>query len=401
VGFYTLNKEQYTESLYNKSSLITQIYRDYLQSKSDESMFINNLKTNNLAVIDNSNEIELILYFGEKLKSKRFDAIFERRKYSRLVGVYTEKLVHNMLITMLEYNSKIYFLLQLPDGQYLMEDSYLKVYSPLYITSFFAIVFAIITMAFSLIFLKLKPLASLRRKIASFGAGNMHVDFSMKGEDEIAIISNELGVTQNKINSLIESRTLFLRNIMHELKTPIAKGRIVTQMLHDEKQKSRYESIFERLELLIKEFALIEEISTGNYINNTQEYRIIDLIDGAKDMAMIENSNIVTRVPTDAKISVDYKVFVTAIKNIIDNAMKYSPNKKVYISFEYGNLLFRSIGNELDKDLSYYIEPFTKSNSSRDSFGLGLYLVDSILKAHQMKLEYTYENNENCFIFKL
>lgn len=378
------------------------MYRDYLQRDPNVPLFLEAVKNSGFTIISNESEIKIIQEYSKSLKSSRFDAIYEKLKYSILVGKYKEKVVHNIMVNMMQYNSHIYFLLQFPnDGQYMLKDSSLKPYSPLYIITFYAIVMFIVIMAFLLIFLKLSPLANLRRKIAQFGAGDMHVDFSFKGEDEIAIIANELELTQSKINSLIESRTLFLRNIMHELKTPIAKGRIVTQMLQDYKQKDRFESIFERLEMLISEFALIEEISSDSYIRNVKEYRLIDLIDGAKDMAMIDSKNIIIRVPSDGKISVDYKVFTTAIKNMIDNAMKYSPNKKVYVSFEDEVLKFRSIGEPLDKELSYYVEPFTRKNRSRNSFGLGLYLVDSILKAHSMRLDYEYTDNENCFIFRL
>ena len=35
------------------------------------------------------------------------------------------------------------------------------------------------------------------------------------------------------------SRQLFLRTIMHELKTPIGKGRIVSEMIEDDTQKEQ------------------------------------------------------------------------------------------------------------------------------------------------------------------
>ena len=62
-------------------------------------------------------------------------------------------------------------------------------------------------------------------------------------------------------------------------------------------------------------------------------------------------------------------------------------------------LCFESNGDKLANPLQYYIEPFTKENPSKNSFGLGLYLVDSILKAHNEVLAYEYDNGVNRFIF--
>ena len=51
--------------------------------------------------------------------------------------------------------------------------------------------------------------------------------------------------------------------------------------------------------------------------------------------------------------------------------------------------------------LEYYLEPFTKTNiNSSESFGLGLYIVDAILKKHQYTLSYKYVNGYNCFIIE-
>ena len=182
------------------------------------------------------------------------------------------------------------------------------------LSSAYITIIAIVTLLFSLILQRLRPLRTLRRKIARFGAGDMDVSFEMRGIDEIAMIGNEMHHAQEKIHALIESRTLFLRNIMHELKTPIAKGRIAATMVKEEKHQHRFEAIFKRLEELIEEFALIEEVSAGFGHIEKKEYRLIDLIDGAIDMAMADYESVWVEIDAGIKLSVDYRIFVTAIK---------------------------------------------------------------------------------------
>ena len=160
----------------------------------------------------------------------------------------------------------------------------------------------------------------------------------------------------------------------------------------------RFEGIFERLELLIGEFALIEEISSGNQYLEKKEYRLVDIIDGAIDSAMVEYDSVRCHVDATIKIEVDYRLFVTAVKNLIDNAIKYSHDKKMEITSEGGEIVFINVGEPLKKPLSYYIEPFTKDHPTKDSFGLGLYIVDAILKEHDYVLAYERRENRNCFI---
>ncbi len=227
----------------------------------------------------------------------------------------------------------------------------------------------------------------------------MNISFKTSGSDEIALVSNELEFAREKINSLLDSRTLFLRNIMHELKTPIAKGTIATQMLPTVKQKDRFSSIFGRLESLIEEFALIEEVTSINDKSEFKEYRLIDIIDGAIDMAMVERSSVTIDVESSVKIMANYRLYTTAIKNMIDNGIKYSPDSHVKILMINNELCFESKGTCIGHPLQYYIEPFTKENPSKNSFGLGLYLVDSILKVHEQVLAHEYDSGVNRFIF--
>lgn len=186
---------------------------------------------------------------------------------------------------------------------------------------------------------------------------------------------------------------------MHELKTPIAKGTIATQMLESQKQRDRFSSIFGRLESLVNEFALIEEVTSLGDKTDFKEYRLVDIIDGAIDMAMIERNSVTIDVEASHKISANYRLYTTAIKNMIDNGIKYSTDAHVTILIKNGELAFESKGECIAHPLKYYIEPFTKDNPSKNSFGLGLYLVDSILKVHNQVLAHEYENGVNRFIF--
>jgi len=154
------------------------------------------------------------------------------------------------------------------------------------------------------------------------------------------------------------------------------------------------------MESLISEFALVEEVSTGFTHAKSEEYRLIDLIDGAIDMAMVEEECVSQEVDASQKVLADFNLFSTAIKNMVDNAMKYSSDRRIYISTHDGEIWFESRGERLKHPLSYYVQPFTKDENARDSFGLGLYLVDAILHAHDMALAYEYLNGVNRFIFE-
>ena len=397
--FYKLNKEQYVNHMFAKHTTITQIYKQHQHQHEHTStvMLEANLAVYKFTLIKSS-LIQEISQNGKLLKIKGSKSVDNQLMMSEK-GFYTKQVVTNLRSSMFEYKKKIYFYIQTPKSSLLIQDDELKPYKYISVLYTYTTVLLILSIAFVLVLKKLHPLIRLRRKIAIYGNGNMNISFKMQGEDEIASIANELEATKCKINDLLESRTLFLRNIMHELKTPITKGTIATQMLKTEKQRDRFSSIFGRLESLVNEFALIEEVTSLSDKTDFKEYRIIDIIDGAIDMAMIDDGAVDVEVDSNVKMYANYRLYTTAIKNMIDNAIKYSPDSRVKIKMIHNELSFESLGDCLKHPLEYYIEPFTKENPSKNSFGLGLYLVDSILKVHNKILAHEYDDGVNRFIF--
>jgi len=398
LEFYKLNKKQYIDHIFTKYSVITQIYQAHHLRESSTILLEANLAIYKLFIVKNSEKQNEILSSAKMLKNETFQNVDTSMIFNNQ-SFYTQQKTRTLKISMLEFDNNIYFSIQTFAHILLIKDNELQPYNYGNILYTYLTVVITIILSFLLILQKLRPLIRLRKKIAAYGAGNMDISFKTSSVDEIGAIANELEKARQRINNMLEARTLFLRNLMHELKTPIAKGMIASQMLTSQKQKDRFVSIFTRLESLIEEFALIEEVTSLGDQNHFQEYRLIDIIDGAIDMAMVEKEHVDVEVPSHIKIYANYRFYTTAIKNMIDNAMKYSPDKHITIVMRNGELCFESKGECLAKPLQYYIEPFTKENPSKNSFGLGLYLVDSILKVHKQVLAHEYENGINRFIF--
>lgn len=399
LEFYKLNREQYINNTFLKYTVISRIYREHMQARTSATMLEANLALYSLYTIEDMTAAKKITDEAKVLKSENFQAMDDETPF-QLRPRFNPQSVVEIRISMLQHKGYIYFLLQGPKRGVLLLDEKIKPYRDWNMLYAYLVIISSITISYILILMRLRPLQKLRKKIRDFGAGEMQTSFKMRGEDEIAVIANELENTRQKIRTLIESRTLFMRNIMHELKTPIAKGRISAEMLESGKQKERFNRIFLRMESLINEFALVEEVSTGFSHAQSEEYRLIDLIDGAVDLAMVERESVSQNVDAKIKVMADFNLFSTAIKNMVDNAMKYSSDKHLNITTHEGEIWFESRGDRLKHPLAYYVQPFTKDENSRDSFGLGLYLVDAILHAHDMALAYEYIDGVNRFIFE-
>jgi two-component system OmpR family sensor kinase len=100
---------------------------------------------------------------------------------------------------------------------------------------------------------------------------------------------------------------------------------------------------------------------------------------------------------TTLVLHVDFELFSIALKNILDNALKYS-REKVLIKVSQNKIAVCSVGENLEFDKGDFQKPFNRPyESSASGLGLGLYLTDSILQKHNMLLNYYFEKGYNCF----
>ena len=263
----------------------------------------------------------------------------------------------------------------------------------------FSIVFLLIIMLYLWVVRSLRPISELKNKIKTFSEGNLDIQCASDRNDEIGEVANEFDHAVTMIRELIQSRQLFLRAIMHELKTPIAKGRLMSEMLPDEKSKMRLHSIFERLNLLIDEFAKIEQITSKNFELHLHPYKMSDLLEASIDMLMIENPGrlITTKIKEDYIVKADFELFTLVIKNLLDNAIKYSTDKHVIVVIDKDRIEIINKGEALAEPLENYFKPF---HTSKNSLGLGIYIVKSILDIHHMALKYDHEDDKNIFMIR-
>ncbi len=379
IFFYQYEKEQNQKDFLNRYALMSKSIQYQLVFSPDLKDFFKLLKEDKVQPIQNIKKALKILKSTPIIyrhTSSIGTALILKNKNNAYLYIVTKK--YSLLLKDLLYNSNrniIYILI-------------------------FALIFILIIMAYIFTIKKFLPLKKLKVEIDKFAKGDLNVNIHSDGKDEIADVSNAFNNAVTKIKRLNSSRILFLRNIMHELKTPITKGRITAEMLPEDKNKERLINVFEKLQSLINEFITIEKISSGFIVLDIKPVRLIDMIDEAVDLAMINKNQIQLIKNQEIILNVDFKLFSIAIKNMIDNAIKYSIDKKVQIIANDKALIFKNKGERLKKDLKEYMEPFTSDGNQKDSFGLGLYLVDNILRAHKLQLLYGYKDGCNTFVFK-
>jgi len=223
-----------------------------------------------------------------------------------------------------------------------------------------------------------------------------------ENNDEI----NDLIITFNSMLSRLEDSTnkikRFSKDVSHELKTPltIIRGEIELGL-----RKTR--SIEEYQEILkssLKETTSLQDLinsllflSNTNQNNNEDLFEYIDLDEIILDCIsfyknILKEKNI--EIKLDEFENITYfghpLLMGILIKNIIQNAIKYSNNNsKIIISLNKKELIIKDYGIGIkQKDIKNIFNRFYRVEESRTTsgYGLGLSIVKNIANIHKIKI---------------
>ena len=267
------------------------------------------------------------------------------------------------------------------------------------------IVVDIVMVAFFIVVLKkLLRLRNLKNMIRRAGEEDKFRLIQVEANDEIGQIAGEFNTTIQKIDAIKQARALFLRNILHEFRNPIMKGRIMADMiaeiLQDDKAGDRLKQIFIRLEMILGEVVKVEKLVSNEWELRTNKHRVIDIVDHSVDMLLLKDTSRI-EVLADGEISaveVDFELYATGVKNLIDNALKYSTDK-VVVSIDKSALCISSVGSELEPERLEFDRAFNRRvEASNSGLGLGLYIANQIFKKHGHALKYKHEDGKNIFM---
>ena len=258
----------------------------------------------------------------------------------------------------------------------------------------------IVLIAIFLIILKiLSPLKELISKMKNFAEGNYQGKIEVKSNDEIGNVAATYNTMAQNIQKLITSREEFLRDISHELKTPISKGFFAAETLESSESKTIIQKSFKELERLSAELLEIEKLHSVDDVKK-DIFKVETLILESLSRLILEDESLIKiEIKDNFLIENDLNYLSLALKNLIDNAIKYTTQYPVYIVAQTNSVTVKNKGEKLTNDISYYLEAFTQEENSRSSkgYGLGLNIVKKIVEKHNVDLSYEYADGYHMF----
>lgn len=243
-----------------------------------------------------------------------------------------------------------------------------------------------------------RPILILQKASEEIAAGNFNVNIDLQTGNEFENLAESLNHMALSLNKKYTMQKKFITNVSHDFRTPLSIIRGYIEPVLDgvvEPEKQNYyltEAIIgvERLNTLISSLMLLSKLQSGEYRPNKEKINIkdslLECVTYYKSTADKKNIGIILNVE-DTEVYADYNEISRVIRNLIDNAIKFSSEGSC---IKVGTELIKNRVKIFVKDYGIGIEPemmddiwnrYYKHLQS-GGMGLGLAISAEILKLH-------------------
>lgn len=251
----------------------------------------------------------------------------------------------------------------------------------------------------------LRPLSKINKTAREYAKGNFDAKTGVKRKDELGELSDSLEYMAGELSKLDEYRKNFIANISHDFRSPLTSIKGYLEAMIDGtipvEKYDRYLNIVlkesKRLTKLTAGLLELNDFDTYGPVLKRQKFDIVDVIKETRNTfeGLCEEKMIDFRLQCPAKdtlVYADKMKIGQVVYNLIDNAIKFSPEKsKIIVTIsEKNDKIFVSVKDEgpgIEKDKQNKVwDRFYKTDSSRgkdkQGTGLGLSITKEIIKAH-------------------
>ena len=276
-----------------------------------------------------------------------------------------------------------------------------------------------------------KPVHQLTQAAQRFASGDF-APVDIPGNDELGLFANtfnsmasDIQINQEalheeleKTKALDQQKSEFLSVAAHQLRTPMAGIRWVSQMLYDgdmgdmnTEQKHHLSKGLENVDRMIKlindllDVTKIEE-QKANYVFEATDLGslITQIVDETSEQAEAKNVTVHAEIADKmAHAEVDLAKMKLALTNLVDNAIKYSPDGEVHITLldQDSEIVctVQDTGIGIPKHVQdqLFTKFFRAPNAMKvfaDGSGLGLFMVHDIIEKHDGTISFESAENE-------
>jgi len=250
----------------------------------------------------------------------------------------------------------------------------------------------------------LRPLDDISAGARRFGAGNFAQPIAVRRKDELGDLAADVNAMAHSIHQMLEAKRTLLLAISHELRSPITRARLNTELLpEDGDTGARRTALLRDLQemaSLVNDLLESERLGAGHSALHREPTDPAALAQEVLQAFAASHPGapvVLDVAPGLPLLNLDRTRMRLLLRNLLDNAVRHSagatqpPQLRVALQGQGASrgitFTVRDHGPGVPADaLPHLAQPFYRPDSSREratgGVGLGLYLCKLVAQAH-------------------
>ena len=239
------------------------------------------------------------------------------------------------------------------------------------------------------------PIRDIRYGAARIGKGDFEYRIDRVRSDELGELAADVNTLASDVQGMLDAKRQLLLGISHELRTPLSRQKLALEFIDDDETRANLRIDLDEMESIIATLLEAERLNDRHAMLHKSEVRPLDLINEIlDDFFSREREFIDVQVKDDDwSVNIDEPRVKLLIKNLVSNALRYSPQDEPRIVIEIKPqddkvlIAVADNGPGFPEGMASHVgEPFWRGDPSRTrdtgGSGLGLYIAKLVARAH-------------------
>lgn len=251
-----------------------------------------------------------------------------------------------------------------------------------------------------------RPLHQLLRAINNISKGHLDEKVNIKTKNEFAKLGNAFNNMTDRLYRMDQSRSEFVSNVSHELKTPLSSIKVLTEslLLQENLPEELYKefltdinSEIDRQTAIINDLLTLVRLDEKDKELNVKSVDLNDMIEKIlkrlQPLAVQKNVELILENNRQVNAEIDEMKMTLAMSNLVENGIKYNKEKgKVIVTIDSGHddayVTVTDTGIGIPKEhFEKLFERFYRVDKTRDrstgGTGLGLSIAHRSILLHK------------------
>jgi len=273
----------------------------------------------------------------------------------------------------------LYIAALLPAPYALLEDEVITNQQMFFI---FFITALLMTFTYIMVRKQVKPLKNLAKAATALSADIDQPPLVEEGASELVMATRAFNRMQESLKKHIDDRERLFSAISHDLKTPITRLRIRSELIEDDQRGLKFNRDLDELELMVK--GALQTVKDTDIHENLVQVDVLDILQSIAEQYNTQHECVVITAQEIAPFICKPLALKRGLSNLIGNGVKYGEKVSVIINDAPKKLRITIIdqGSGIPEErMEDVFKPYYRLAKDNEGHGLGLGISRSIINS--------------------